>query len=113
MFLATGIFHFEQIDNMALSWADTCALVTAMRHRLEMEQLLDGVTMDLEALAAYDGWGCCPWLAVYQDTRTRERIRSWDTDRRWTVTQEDERELVMGDNKTASVQASQGTFTEM
>ena len=50
---------------MALSWADTCALVTAMRHRLEMEQLLDGVTMDLEALAAYDGWGCCTWLAGY------------------------------------------------
>ena len=80
------------LDNMALSRADTWALVTAMRHCLEMEQLMDGVTIDLEARAAYDGWCCCTWLAVYQDTRTRyrERVRSWDTDRRLTVTQEDE-----------------------
>ena len=56
---------------MDLTEADTRALVTAMSHHLEKVELLSGVTLDLEALAAYDGLGRCSALEVERDTVTR------------------------------------------
>lgn len=77
---------------MALSQADTKALVTAMTHKVETVAL-DNVTLDLDALVAYDGQGCCMRLGVWYDTRTRygARLREWASQTGWVVTCDDDK----------------------
>ena len=78
--------------NMELSEADTRALVTAMSHHLKEVTLYPDVTLDLEALASYDGRGRCTLIEVSQNTRTkyRARLREWATQTSWTVTRDSE-----------------------
>ena len=81
---------------MKLSEAETRALVTAMRDRVE-EVWLYNVTLDMEELTQYNGQGCCSELEVRRDTRTRhgERLWRWAADKGWTVTEDNLWGLVM------------------
>ena len=78
------------LAKMDLSEADTRALVTAMSHRLERVDLHYHVTLDQEALTAYDGQGRCTQLVVSMNTVSRygERIKTWAREKRWTVTKD-------------------------
>ena len=81
------------LQNMDLNEADTRALVTAMSHRLDLVLLSQGVTLDLDALTAYDGRGHCTRLEVVGDTtltRYREQIKTWAREKEWTVTRDDD-----------------------
>ena len=73
---------------MELSEAETQALVTAMRDRVQWVGLWN-VTLDMEELTQYDGQGLCSVLYVGGDdtrTRYRTRLRRWAADMGWTVT---------------------------
>ena len=76
-----------QLVNMELSKSDTRALVTAMRERVQSVSL-SSVTLDVEALATYNGRGRCNSLSVYRHTRLgdRDRLREWAEHTGWTVT---------------------------
>ena len=82
---------------MDLSNAETRALVTAMRDRVQTVVLYNGVTLFIEELTKYVGQGCCIGLGLLGDTRTRhgERLRRWAADNRWRVTVDDDVCLVM------------------
>merc|ERR1712110_184589 len=71
--------------NMSLSKENTRALVTSMT-RVE-GVYLNGVTLDPELLADYDGQGQCNYLAMFGDTATRygDRFRRWAVDKGWRV----------------------------
>ena len=74
---------------MKLRDAETRALVTAMRDRVQTVELGD-VTLDIEELTQYDGQGHCSELEVWGDMRDRywERLRRWAADKGWTVTRD-------------------------
>ena len=78
------VFRLERMD---LSEAETQALVTAMRDRVQWVGLWN-VTLDMEELTQYDGQGLCSVLHVWGDTRDRYRnwLRRWAADMLWTVT---------------------------
>ena len=78
------------LAKMDLSEADTRALVTAMSHRLERVDLHYHITLDLEALTAYDGLGRCTEIVVSMNTVTKygEGIKTWAREKRWTVTKD-------------------------
>ena len=104
--VVTGLVHIQMMDhtdqlgsilanikctrlflcNMELSEAETRALVTAMKDRVQCVRM-GHVTMDIEELTKYDGQGCCSWL---QAGRMRigywERLRRWAADKGWRVT---------------------------
>ena len=68
-----------------LSEAETQALVTAMRDRVQRVTLCDAV-LDIEELTQYDGQGRCSWLqAGHMRIGYYERLRSWAEDMGWTV----------------------------
>ena len=85
------------LRRMDLSNAETRALVTAMRDRVQTVVLYNGVTLFIEELTKYVGQGCCIGLGLLGDTRTRhgERLRRWAADNRWRVTVDDDVCLVM------------------
>ena len=85
------------LEKMDLTEADTRALVTAMSHHLHLVGLYDRVTLDPEALAAYDGRGRCTELRMEDDTVTRygERIKRWASEKKWTVTRDDDGWLIV------------------
>ena len=78
------------LRRMDLSNAETRALVTAMRDRVELQRvaLYNDVTPDVEELIQYDGQGSCRELWVYYDmiTSYEERLRWWVADKEWTLT---------------------------
>ena len=82
---------------MRLNQAETQALVTAMRDRVERVRLEYAVTLDIEELTQYDGQGRCWELRVWRDTRERywDRLRRWAADKGWRVRRDDEWELAM------------------
>ena len=63
---------------MELSEAETRALVTAMRDRVQTV-VLYAVTLDIEELTQYDGRGRCRELQVWDEMRWRygARLREW------------------------------------
>ena len=79
------------LDTMELSEAETQALVTAMRGRVESVRLWS-CTLDIDKLTQYEGRGHCGELRALRDTkrRYRERLRGWAAEKRWTVTQDDD-----------------------
>ena len=79
------------LDTMELSEAETQALVTAMRGRVESVRLWS-CTLDIDELTQYEGRGHCGELRALRDTRRRyrERLRGWAAEKRWTVTQDDD-----------------------
>ena len=110
--------------NMSLSDENTRALVTAMRARVQGVTLLDGVTLDPELLAAYDGQGSCTKLWVSGNTKTRyqARLRRWAGDKKWAVTVDNNVWLVMQrksetispvDETISPVSDNQGSCTVM
>jgi len=81
--------------NMRLNQAETRALVTAMRYRVETVGLYNE-TLDIEELTRYDGQGRCSVLWVETDNtrvRYRDRLRGWAADKGWTVTRDNDRRL--------------------
>ena len=76
-----------ELNNMKLSEENTRDLFTAMRERVGDVELYN-ITLDMEQLTKYDGWGRCRELAVGRDTRTRheDRLRRWAADKGWIVT---------------------------
>ena len=81
---------------MELSEAETRALVTAMRDRVQEVELRSRATLDIEELTQYDGQGRCSKLGVWRGReRYGARLREWTADKGWTVTDDDEYELVM------------------
>ena len=111
--------------NMGMSEADTQALVTAMRDRVEEVELWGGVTLDIEELTKYDGRGRCRKLRVYGfersvlmlrrggvglakvvDTRRRYKkmFRLWAEDAGWYVRQDDRDCFVIGKEKGCQTQ---------
>ena len=82
---------------MEMSEAETRALVTAMRDRVQRVWLVYGVTLVIEELTQYDGQGRCSVLEVWGDTRDRyrDRLRRWTADKGWRVTWENRTSLVM------------------
>ena len=85
------------LNNMELSEAETRALVTAMRDRVEEVWLDFDVTLDIEMLTQYDGQGSCNKLLVLGHTsaRYRDRLRRWVADKGWRVTMDVDGFLVM------------------
>ena len=75
---------------MELSEAETRALVTTMRDRVE-SVMLENVTLDIEELTQYDGQGRCNELVVWGHTRIRyrDRLRGWAADKGWRVAGDD------------------------
>ena len=73
-----------RLYNMELTKADTWTLVTAMRDRVLIVTLWH-VPLDIEELSQYDGQGRCRKFRVWGDKRTRDRLRWWEADKRWTV----------------------------
>ena len=78
---------------MRLNQAETQALVTAMRDRVERVRLGDVVTMDIEELTRYDGQGRCSGLVVVGHIRNRDRLRGWAAHKGWTVTEDNDTRL--------------------
>ena len=74
------------VRNMGLSTADTRALVAAMTSRVQEVVLGDDVTLDMEALARYDGRGVCSRLQLGGATRERygHQVEEWAASRGWT-----------------------------
>ena len=74
------------VRNMGLSTADTRALVAAMTSRVQEVVLGDDVTLDMEALARYDGRGVCSRLQLGGATRERygHQVKEWAASRGWT-----------------------------
>ena len=66
------------LSDMELSGAETWALVTAMRDRVQCVRLLY-YTLDIEELTQYDGQGRCRKLRVGRDMWTRygDRLMRW------------------------------------
>ena len=85
------------LDLMELSEAETRALVTAMRDRVQGVTLWSGVTLDVEELTQYDGQGRCSELDVRGEMRERygDRLREWAADKGWRVTWDNVWRLVM------------------
>ena len=81
---------------IALSEAETQALVTAMRDRV-VYVMLGYVTLDIEQLTQYNGKGSCSELEVWGDKRTSygERLRRWAADKGWKLTGKGYGRLVM------------------
>ena len=80
------------IDNQTLDTEETRALAEAMGSRVEAVRLDEGVTLDIGALAKYDGQGKCRELKCYLDTRTRyrEQLINFATSINWKVTNDNE-----------------------
>ena len=81
------------VRNMRLSTADTRALVAAMTSRVQEVVLggsrgwgCGGVSLDMEALARYDGRGVCSRLQLGGATRERygHQVEEWAASRGWT-----------------------------
>ena len=85
------------LSNMSLSEENTWALVTAMRARVQAVTLHYGVTLDPDALAAYDGLGLCNKIVVWGDTKRwyGDRLKKWAEDKGWRVTRDYDGWLVM------------------
>jgi len=73
------------IFNTMLSTADTQQLVAAMDTRVEWVVLCDGVTLDMETLAQYDGKGDCKEVILSDDTkeRYRDQVKAWAENIGW------------------------------
>ena len=87
--------HALKLLNMKLSEADSQALVTAMRNRVETVGLgyigLGNITLDVdvEELTKYDGRGHCRELEVWGiRDRARLTLRRWAAVVGWTVTED-------------------------
>ena len=76
-----------RIGGQSLGREETQALVQAMDSRLEIVMLGDQVTLDIEALAEYNGHGVCRILALEEDTVIRygEELKTWARSRKWGV----------------------------
>ena len=76
-----------ELSSVDLSEAETRALVSAMRDRVQKVEL-GCVTLDIEKIVQYDGQGSCSWLGVSVWTRDGHRLVEWAADKGWTVTQD-------------------------
>ena len=101
--VVTGFVHIQMMDhadqlssilanikctrlflcNMELREAETRALVTAMKDRVQFVRM-GHVTMDIEELTQYDGQGRCSWFMMGGKTwRHWEKLRRWAADKGW------------------------------
>ena len=76
------------LDSMTLTTADTRSLVAALDRGVRHLDLGGnvGVTLDMEALARYDGRGVCSRLQLGGATRERygNQVEEWAASRGWT-----------------------------
>ena len=75
------------IARQRLGRQETRALVQAMESRLEIVTLGDQVTLDIEALAEYNGHGVCRRVELEGDTVDRygEELKTWAWRGKWRV----------------------------
>ena len=76
--------------HQTLETKETQALVQAMRSRVKRVRLREGVTLDIGALAEYDGQGKCRDLWCYGDTvaRYREQLINLATTINWELSRD-------------------------
>ena len=79
-----------------LSEAETQALVTAMRDRVQCVRFWYYGCVNINELTQYDGQGRCSWIEVgFCTGYYEERLRRWAADKGWTLTLDNDGGLVM------------------
>ena len=87
------------INSQRLDIEETWALVRAMKTRVKKVRLYEGVTLDINALARYNGQGSCRELecisGLLNAVRYKEELKTWAASRNWEVCYDDQYEFII------------------